>query len=58
MVTREEAEIFAQGHKLSYIETSARTGLNVEECFVAPARTVMSNIEADVYDLASDVPPI
>jgi len=50
--------MFAQGHKLSYIETSARTGLNVEECFVAPARTVMSNIEADVYDLASDVPPI
>ena len=54
-MTREEAETFAQGHNLTYIETSAMTGLNVDECFLAPARTVMANIEADVYDLASDV---
>lgn len=58
MVTKEEAETFAQGHNLSYIETSAKTGFNVDECFLAPARTVMTNIEADVYDLASDVLPI
>ena len=54
-MTREEAEKFAQEHKLTYVETSARTGLNVDECFLAPAKTVMANIEADVYDLTSDV---
>jgi GTPase SAR1 family protein len=47
--------MFAREHKLTYVETSARTGFNVDECFLAPAKTVMANIEADVYDLTSDV---
>ena len=38
-----------------YVEASAKTGLNVDQCFMNGAKTVMTNIEAGVYDLANEV---
>ena len=39
-VTLDEAEQFAQRHKLTYIEASARDGTNVREAFVSLARSI------------------
>ena len=39
-VTREEAEKFAEELKMRYMETSAKTGENVEETFMLTAREI------------------
>jgi small GTP-binding protein len=40
-VTREEAEAFAQQYNLHYMETSAKTGENVGDCFKALASLML-----------------
>ncbi|KAJ8491114.1 hypothetical protein OPV22_012835 [Ensete ventricosum] len=51
-VRTEEGEQFAEDHGLFFMETSARTGQNVEEAFINTAAAIRENIE----DGASDVP--
>lgn len=54
-MTKAEVDTFAESNHLAYIEASAKTGLNVDQCFMNAAKTVMTNIEAGVYDLANEV---
>lgn len=50
-VTREEAEQFAQENGLMFLETSARTGENVEEAFLETARIIYQNIQDGSLEL-------
>ena len=52
-VSQAEAELFAEARSLPYIETSAKTGINVEKCFTDIISRILTNIEANVYDLGS-----
>jgi small GTP-binding protein len=54
VVSRAEAEQFAEAHSLTYVEASAKTGLNVDNSFLDVAKRVMTNIEARVYDLTNE----
>jgi len=49
-VTFMEASRFAQEHELMFLETSARTGENVEEVFLKCARTILAKIESGQLD--------
>lgn len=49
-VTFLEASRFAQENELMFLETSARTGENVEEVFLKCARTILSKIETGQLD--------
>jgi Ras-related protein Rab-2A len=52
-VTREEAEEWVRREGvLKYIETSAKSGENVEKAFLEVAERIYQNIEAGKYDLA------
>lgn len=44
-VSFEEAQTFAQENKLLYMETSAKTGQNVEEAFLITSKKIFENIE-------------
>lgn len=46
-VSEEEAEAFAKAHGMTYFETSARTGQNVENAFLALTNLVMGIGAAD-----------
>jgi Ras-related protein Rab-39B len=50
-VSSEEAEHFAAREGMRYVETSARTGLNVEHAFSSLAGQVLQGLEAVSYDL-------
>ncbi|EME85277.1 uncharacterized protein MYCFIDRAFT_16537, partial [Pseudocercospora fijiensis CIRAD86] len=51
-VTREEAEEWCKDNKvMEYVETSAKSGENVERAFVEVAERIYQNIEAGKYDL-------
>jgi Ras-related protein Rab-2A len=51
-VTREEAEEWADANGvLQYVETSAKSGENVERAFLEVAERIYQNIEAGRYDL-------
>ena len=49
-VTFLEASRFAQENELMFLETSARTGENVEETFLKCARTILNKIESGQLD--------
>lgn len=49
-VTFLEASRFAQENELMFLETSARTGENVEEVFLKCARTILTKIEQGQLD--------
>lgn len=49
-VTYEEASRFADENGLIYIETSAKTGKNIEEAFFRTAQHIFKNIESGVID--------
>ena len=53
-VSEEEGRRFAQQHGLHFIETSAKTSLNVEAAFLNTARQINANIESGKYNLADD----
>lgn len=48
-VSIEEAKSFAEQHGLLYIETSARTGVNVEEAFTMLTQEVYNRIQSGEY---------
>lgn len=50
-ITREEGEAFANEHGLLFLETSAKTGENVEEAFLLPARDILTKIQQGQYDI-------
>ena len=51
-VTREEAEEWCQQNNvMQYVETSAKSGENVERAFLEVAERIYQNIEAGKYDL-------
>eukprot|EP00761_Pharyngomonas_kirbyi_P012686 gb/GECH01012713.1/.p1 GENE.gb/GECH01012713.1/~~gb/GECH01012713.1/.p1 ORF type:complete len:204 (+),score=31.98 gb/GECH01012713.1/:1-612(+) len=49
-VSYEEAQTFAEENGLMYIESSAKTGENVEDSFMQTARNIYENIESGVLD--------
>lgn len=51
-VTRQEAEEWCRQNKvMQYVETSAKSGENVEQAFLEVAERIYQNIEAGKYDL-------
>lgn len=51
-VTREEAEEWCRENRvMQYVETSAKSGENVERAFLEVAERIYQNIEAGKYDL-------
>ncbi|KAK0634643.1 ras family-domain-containing protein [Bombardia bombarda] len=51
-VTRDEAEAWARRNGvLEYVETSAKSGENVEKAFMRVAERIYQNIQAGKYDL-------
>ncbi|KAJ4326906.1 hypothetical protein N0V84_002630 [Fusarium piperis] len=51
-VTREEAEEWAKRNGvMEYVETSAKSGANVEKAFMRVAERIYNNIQAGKYDL-------
>jgi len=53
-VTYEEGAWFARQNGLFFLETSAKTGQNVEAAFLDTARQIFENLQAGMYDLSSD----
>lgn len=47
-VTQQEGMMFAQEHDMEYIETSAKTGLNVEEAFIMLAHKIYKLVREGV----------
>lgn len=48
-VTREEAQAFAEQNGMHHVETSAKTGANVEEAFHAVTQEVYTRIQTGEY---------
>ena len=53
-VSVDEAKAFAEQHNLIYIETSAKTGANVDAAFINTAKEILSKIENAEYDLSNE----
>ena len=53
-VSVEEAQAFADQHNLIYVETSAKTGNNVDAAFINTAKEIMQRIENAEYDLSNE----
>ena len=50
-VTFDEAKQFAEDNDLTFIEASAKTGINVEEAFLETAKKIYQNIQDGSLDL-------
>lgn len=48
VVTREMGEKLANDYEISYVETSAKTGLNVEFCFKAISQALLEQSDANI----------
>ncbi|CAH8491559.1 unnamed protein product [Dicrocoelium dendriticum] len=53
-VLREEGEEFALKNGLLFSETSAKTGVNVEEVFTSTARDVYERLQAGILDVNNE----
>lgn len=49
-VSREEAERFARNNNMIFVETSAKTGENVEVMFFLPAKVVYDSLQQDTFN--------
>lgn len=54
-VSYEEGEAFANEHGLMFLETSAKTALNVSEAFNVSAKTILTNLEKNKINLNENV---
>ena len=52
-VLRREAELFANKHNMDYLETSAKTGQNVDEVFTVIARRIYEGIQDGTIEVGS-----
>lgn len=52
-VSVEEAKTFAEQHELIYVETSARTGINVREAFALVTQEIFNRIKSGEYKVES-----
>jgi hypothetical protein len=46
--------LFPQEHGLVFLETSAKTALNVEEAFINTARVIHGKIQSGVFDVSNE----
>jgi Ras-related protein Rab-2A len=53
-VSTEEGERFAKENGLIFMETSAKTAVNVEEAFLQTSTMIYENIDKGMYDLSSE----
>ncbi|XP_051824264.1 ras-related protein Rab-2A-like [Antechinus flavipes] len=53
-VSKEEGEAFAQEHGLIFMETSAKTAVNVEDAFISTARGIYEKIQEGVFDMSNE----
>ena len=53
-VSYEEGERFAKSHNMIFLETSAKTGDNINEIFVKSVQQIDININTKVYDLENE----
>ena len=53
-VSHEEAAAFAKENDLIFVETSAKTGQNVEEAFLKTAQLIFKNVEDGQVDVSQD----
>jgi len=53
-VTKEEGAKFAQENGLLFLETSSKTGENVEEAFIKPSQHIYEQIKSGAYDVFND----
>jgi hypothetical protein len=54
-VSREEGQAFATQHGLYFLETSAKTAVNVEQAFIDTARSIHGKISQGVFDVSNEV---
>ncbi|TNN16003.1 Ras-related protein isoform 1 [Schistosoma japonicum] len=54
-VKQEEAEAFARENNLLFLETSAKTGANVEQAFSTTARAIYERLQQGLLDINNDV---
>jgi Ras-related protein Rab-2A len=53
-ISYEEGARFAKQNNLIFMETSAKTGKNVENVFYTSAKLIWDNIEKSQYDLSNE----
>ncbi|CAH8572368.1 unnamed protein product [Schistosoma turkestanicum] len=53
-VGQEEAEAFARENNLLFLETSAKTGANVEQAFASTARAIYEHLQLGLLDINND----
>ncbi|CAH8656692.1 unnamed protein product [Schistosoma rodhaini] len=54
-VKQEEAEAFARENNLLFVETSAKTGVNVEQAFATTARAIYERLQLGLLDINNDI---
>ncbi|OMJ73310.1 hypothetical protein SteCoe_28024 [Stentor coeruleus] len=54
VVSTEEAQSFAEQNNLLFIETSAKTGNNVDAAYINTAKAILGKIENAEYDLSNE----